>query len=121
MSKTGRPRTESIRGANIHIGDASRSDPTLEDLPGCDEVGGAIGCHRSNVSIIAREAVMRLQLRLVSECVALALPTWTQDAAADIVVFLIEQRIGLSLIYGEITIDDVLDMMDDSQSEGEAA
>lgn len=110
-----RHRRDHIKGADILIGDASKAGPDMDGRLSNDEICEAIGCNRSNISVIAREATMRLQLRMVSECVGRALPTWEHDTAADVVVFVIERRLGAQLIYGDVTIDDVLDQMDDAK------
>lgn len=87
-------------------------DEPMLDGPTSDEIARATGYHRASVYLIDRESRKLLQVRLISECVARALPTWTVEASANVVAFVVRSRMGERLFYGDTTIDQVLDAMD---------
>lgn len=97
-----------MNGARIHIAEYLDDG---EDIPTNDEIGKAVGSRRSNVSLIARTSLKRLQLRVVTEHVVVALPDYPESTIVDVVVYVIEQRHGYALACGEMSVDDVLSMM----------
>lgn len=108
---------QSMSGARITIGAMCPVEQVIEGLPSRTEIADAIGLtNDASLSEIVRHSIMRLQLHLVAKRVATELSTWHVDAVADVVAYAIEHRHGAALVLGDLTVDDVLDLMDESEA-----
>lgn len=97
-----------MQGARIHIAEWLEEG---EDTPTNDQIGAAVGSKRSNVSLIARTSLQRLQLRVVTEHVFAEMAKRPDYEIVNAIVYVVENRLGWALVDGDLSVDHVLGMM----------
>lgn len=103
---------QSMSGARIYVGEMHPREQEVEGLPSRAEIAAAAGYkHVASLNNVVRESMMRLQLRLVAERVAKALPTWGVNEASEVVAYAVENRLGGALVWGDLTVAELVEHM----------
>lgn len=102
----------SVRNARIHIGEMDGTNWDVEGLPSRLEIAKVTGLSETTLNQVVRFSMKRMQLHLVAKRIATALPGWTEDGVAEVVAYAVEHRHGAALVLGDLTVDDLLDIMD---------